>query len=228
MSQPQCLCLTLGIVVWGLGIFLATGVGCASPMEKTAWQLPHAKNQDAPEPPHTYRGQTTLHLSKPQEPAIDATNTHPAIHDADAVATTPLTLHFQWPIETLGITSLFGERLDPLNGKRRFHGGLDLEAPYGALVFASADGKVVAVGFRGGYGRQVILQHAGSFVSTYAHLSQTLVFVGQDIKAGQAIGRLGNSGRTTGPHLHFEISKEGKLQDPLLLLEETLPLQDGF
>jgi murein DD-endopeptidase MepM/ murein hydrolase activator NlpD len=133
---------------------------------------------------------------------------------------------FAWPLAALGVNSPFGERIDPIDGVRRMHAGVDLEGTYGMLIRATADGVVVGNGVHAGHGRQVVIEHAGGFRSVYSHLSQLFLATGDRVKAGQIIGRLGNSGRSTGPHLHFELSRYGEALDPLMLLDQTLTV-DG-
>jgi LysM repeat protein len=113
------------------------------------------------------------------------------------------------------ITSPFGRRTDPLNGDVRHHSGVDLRAKYGDKVYAAASGRVVFTGISGGYGNLIQIAHGNGFITFYGHLSKILVTQGQKIKRGQLIGRVGATGRVTGPHLHFEIRKNGKAVDPL-------------
>ena len=134
-------------------------------------------------------------------------------------------INFQWPLASTGINSLFGERLDPIDGKRHFHGGVDLEAHYGALVTASAPGIVIHADWAHGHGRQVVIEHAGGFRTVYSHLAQILVQPGVPVRAGDVIGQAGNSGRSTGAHLHFEVSRWGDPLDPLDVLGQTLTLR---
>ncbi len=133
-------------------------------------------------------------------------------------------LMLQWPLPATGVTSLYGQRRDPLDGSSRHHQGVDLEAEYGQVVEAAAAGYVVFAGWSGGHGRQVIVEHAGGYITSYSHLSQTLVSEDTYVKAGQAVGRVGNSGRSTGPHLHLEVSRNGATLDPLDLLGVPLVL----
>jgi len=125
----------------------------------------------------------------------------------------PITL--DWPLPATGITSLFGNRKDPLNGRTRFHYGVDLEGRYGQVIKAAAAGTVIYSGWRGDHGRMVILEHGIDVRTSYSHLAQVLVPTGAVVEAGQDIGRLGNSGRSTGPHLHFEVVRRGAYLDPL-------------
>lgn len=112
----------------------------------------------------------------------------------------------------------FGMRLHPITHKMAFHEGLDLAPGRGARVVASQDGKVIFAAIRAGYGRLIILDHGEGLTSWYAHLDEILVKPGQEVKRGALIGKVGNSGRTTGPHLHFEVRLNGKPRNPLLYL----------
>lgn len=112
----------------------------------------------------------------------------------------------------------FGQRIHPISGKPAFHEGLDLAPGWRARVVASQDGKVVFAGLKAGYGRLIILDHEGGVTSWYAHLDEILVKPQQEVKRGDLIGKVGNSGKTTGPHLHFEVRLNGKPQNPLLYL----------
>ena len=119
------------------------------------------------------------------------------------------------------VTSRFGTRRSPFNNAcTEFHSGVDVSCPRGSDVLAARDGKVVYVGFHGGYGNLVVLQHEYGYQSMYGHLSRPLVKVGDRIKRGQVIARSGNTGRTTGPHLHFEVRRGGVAVNPGILLKD--------
>ena len=137
----------------------------------------------------------------------------------------PRIMMLQWPLPATGVTSPFGERADPLEGDPRFHYGIDLEAQYGQVVRAAASGRVSTVGWNHGHGRQITITHAGAFQTGYSHLSQTLVYEGQIVEAGEALGLVGTSGRTTGPHLHFEVMRYGSHVDPLGVLGIPIKLR---
>ena len=109
-----------------------------------------------------------------------------------------------WPIEGR-VGSSFGEREDPINGEGAFHSGLDLDAPFGTPVRASADGRVLDAAMRPGYGRDIVLSHGHDVETVYGHLSAMSVMPGQHVTRGQVIGYVGQSGRATGPHLHYEV-----------------------
>ncbi|MBC7098002.1 M23 family metallopeptidase [Candidatus Bipolaricaulota bacterium] len=124
---------------------------------------------------------------------------------------------FIWPLKGR-LTSLFGPRTHPIYGTPDFHTGIDLAVPEGTQVHAAAPGTVTWAGTRGGYGLLVILDHGDGYSTYYGHLSQIIVHVGQFVEVGQVIGFSGNTGLSTGPHLHFEIRNLGEPIDPLPLL----------
>lgn len=113
------------------------------------------------------------------------------------------------------ISSLYGNRIHPITGRRRFHDGLDIAANHGNGVYAYTDGKVVQAGWNGGYGNCVLVDHGNGLKTRYGHLSKISVRVGQRVKTGERIGAVGSTGNSTGPHLHFEVIKWGRTQNPL-------------
>jgi hypothetical protein len=115
-------------------------------------------------------------------------------------------------------TSLLGNRIDPFTGAIRHHNGVDIKAPFNSYVAAAADGTVMLAGWNDGFGKCVIIDHAQGYRTLYGHLNEILVHVGEKVKQHQMIGRVGITGRTTGPHLHFTIWKNEKLQNPLKYL----------
>lgn len=120
-------------------------------------------------------------------------------------------------------TSAFGLRVHPILLIARFHRGVDYRAGWGEPIRAAADGVVVGAGWAGGYGRQVRLVHAGGLATSYAHMSQIAVTPGAMVRRGQVIGYVGSSGFSTGPHLHFEVHRDGRLLNPLDLQQSTAP-----
>lgn len=112
------------------------------------------------------------------------------------------------------VTSAFGLRRDPFHGQTKFHTGVDLRAAYGQQVPAVSGGHVAFAGEQGGYGLTVVVDHGGGLQTRYAHLSAIDVTAGEDLAAGQVLGRVGQSGRATAPHLHFEVSQGGHPIDP--------------
>ena len=119
----------------------------------------------------------------------------------------------------LRVTSPFGQRVHPIDGVLRNHAGLDLAAPHGAPVCAAAAGVVEAAGPRAGYGLAIDVRHRGRTVTRYAHLSEVLVEPGQRLARGQLLGKVGATGRATGPHLHFEVRIGGQARDPAALVK---------
>lgn len=115
----------------------------------------------------------------------------------------------------------YGWRIDPFTGMRDFHSGLDIIGPKGTKVVAPADGIVTQVGQKGGFGLSIVLSHGYGIVTKYAHLDRAEVRVGQRVKRGEVIARVGSSGRSTGPHLHYEVVAHRKRVDPIkYILEE--------
>ena len=111
-------------------------------------------------------------------------------------------------------TSAFGWRADPVTGRTRLHRGVDLRAAYGTDVPAAQAGEVVFAGQRGAYGNLVIVRHDGGVETRYAHLASIAVKPGVAVAAGESLGRVGSSGRSTAPHLHFEVLVNGERVDP--------------
>ena len=132
------------------------------------------------------------------------------------VATRPPLL--RWPVPDAGLSSTFGLRVHPLDHVRRMHWGVDFAAATGRVVSAAARGFVVRAGYTPGYGLVVEVRHDGELTSRYGHLSRLLCASGDRIDAGQPIGLVGSTGRSTGPHLHFEVWRGGRAEDPLVLL----------
>lgn len=123
----------------------------------------------------------------------------------------------QWPVKA-SISSKFGWRKDPFTGESRFHSGIDIAAEEGTKINASLSGKVIISGKREGYGNLVALDHGNGFVTFYAHNRENLVKPGDWVKKGAPIATVGSSGRSTGPHLHFEVKRDGKGLDPMKFL----------
>ncbi|ESA36323.1 peptidase m23 [Leptolyngbya sp. Heron Island J] len=113
------------------------------------------------------------------------------------------------------ITSGFGPRVHPVLGYRRFHAGVDFGAPYGTRITAADSGKVIFAGWYGGYGNSVIIDHGDGLTTLYAHASRLNVREGQTVTKGQSIAAIGSTGLSTGPHLHFEVRRNGNPVNPM-------------
>jgi murein DD-endopeptidase MepM/ murein hydrolase activator NlpD len=124
----------------------------------------------------------------------------------------------EWPVTPVVFTSFFGYRRDPITDEVRFHTGVDLGASRGTLVNAAAPGRIVFSGWSGGYGQMIVVQHPSGYQTVYAHLSNIIVPDGVAVEAGQPLGQVGSSGRSTGPHLHFELRNGGVPVDPMRYL----------
>jgi murein DD-endopeptidase MepM/ murein hydrolase activator NlpD len=120
---------------------------------------------------------------------------------------------FRFPLRSYRLTSSFGPRINPVTGNPRFHAGLDLAAPAGTEVFASRQGVVTEQGYDPVYGNYIIISH-GDWTSLYGHLSEIYTVLRNNVESGSLIGRVGSTGQSTGPHLHFELRQRGIAQDP--------------
>jgi murein DD-endopeptidase MepM/ murein hydrolase activator NlpD len=129
-----------------------------------------------------------------------------------------------WPVDGR-LMGGFGGRTDPFSGEGAYHTGVDLSAPTGTPVHATADGRVQFVGFYHGYGRLVVVNHGNNYETYYAHLSRAEVMEGQEIRRGEALGRVGSSGRATGPHLHYEVRIGSTPVNPYRFLTKTIAAQ---
>ncbi len=118
-----------------------------------------------------------------------------------------------WPVRGW-ITSDFGTRLDPYTGDRVMHAGLDIAGPHGKEVIAPSDGTVVFAGLEGGYGNVLVIDHGYGIKTRYGHLASIRVKAGEKVKRGAPIAAMGNTGRSTGPHLHYEVRVNGIAQNP--------------
>ncbi|WP_426236286.1 M23 family metallopeptidase [Pararhizobium sp. DWP1-1-3] len=133
-------------------------------------------------------------------------------------------LPFNNPSPASDITSSFGNRLDPFLGRLALHAGIDFRAPTGTRILATAPGTVITAGKTGGYGNMVEIDHGNGITTRYAHLSTILVNAGDKITAGEAIARSGSTGRSTGPHLHYEVRLNGEAVDPMRFLTAGIKL----
>lgn len=120
-----------------------------------------------------------------------------------------------WPLKySRHISSSFGMRMHPINKEKKFHRGIDIKARNGSPVFATAEGKVIKTSYDDKNGKYIRIQHKEGFISSYMHLSSILIKEGENISGGEVIGKVGNTGKSTAPHLHFEVSENGKYVDP--------------
>jgi len=128
---------------------------------------------------------------------------------------------YRFPLDSGILTSSFGKRPSPFTGKPSYHPGIDLAAPTGSPVYACAPGKVKKVTYNKVYGNYIIIKHNDGRESLYGHLSKTLVTLNQVVKAGTIIGKVGSTGMSTGPHLHFEIREKGIATDPQVFIKNV-------
>jgi murein DD-endopeptidase MepM/ murein hydrolase activator NlpD len=171
-----------------------------------------AARAPSPVPPSTRASSLLAQL-----PELALRTVGPSLRPAPAGAATAsgAALVLDWPVEPVAVTSGFGRRNHPVTGRVRRHLGLDLAASEGQVVSTAGRGRVVRAGWRRGYGLQVEVVHPGGVHTRYGHLSRVLVEKGALLEPGDLVGLAGNTGLSTGPHLHFELWREGRAQDPL-------------
>ena len=132
------------------------------------------------------------------------------------------------PVKNASLGSDYGFRIDPFNGRRCIHEGLDFTAAVGTPVYAAANGIVVGNNFHSEYGNLIVIDHGMDLVTRYAHLSRTSVSIGQQVKQGQPLGAVGNTGRSSGAHLHFEVRSQGVALNPSVFLNQQTNLERGL
>jgi murein DD-endopeptidase MepM/ murein hydrolase activator NlpD len=126
-----------------------------------------------------------------------------------------------WPVHGR-ISAGFGERMDPFSGEPAFHPGIDIADPFGTDIVATGDGLVIEAKPDAGYGRSILIDHGDGITTRYAHLSRIFVVVGEQVKQGEIIGAIGTSGRSTGPHLHYEVRIHSAPVNPSWFLRARL------
>ncbi len=124
----------------------------------------------------------------------------------------------QWPVRG-DVTSGFGERMNPMGSGSEFHPGLDIAADEGAPIAAASAGRVISAGPDAGYGNLIIVDHGNGVTTRYGHCAQIYARVGEMVAAGQSIGAVGSTGRSTGPHVHFEVRVGDEPVDPMQFLQ---------
>ena len=147
------------------------------------------------------------------------------IDAANAARPAPTESGMMMPVDG-HITSYFGYRYHPILHFTRFHAGLDIGASWGSPIVAAGDGRVVAAGWAGGYGREVQIAHGSGIVSLYGHMSEIVAQPGSFVRQGQVIGYVGSSGLSTGPHVHFEVRMGGTPVNPLGVRFTSAPVVD--
>jgi murein DD-endopeptidase MepM/ murein hydrolase activator NlpD len=150
-----------------------------------------------------------------------------ALDDIDSLRETALEMPVGMPVRAEYVSSGFGLRVDPFLKRPAFHSGLDLVASMGTTVYAAAPGRVVKAGRNGGYGKMVEIEHADGMITRYGHLSKILVTAGMPVDAGMPIGQVGSTGRSTGPHLHYETRRNGEAVNPSIYLKAGKALRNA-
>ena len=163
-----------------------------------------------------------LNTSDPFEESINDLDL--ALERLDAARRTARKLPFGNPSPKSSITSRFGNRTDPFLGRLALHAGIDFRASTGTQIRSTGAGTVIVAGRNGGYGNMVEIDHGDGLTTRYAHLSRVLVKVGDHVEAADPVGLSGTTGRSTGPHLHYEVRREGKAVDPMRFLTAGMKL----
>ncbi len=155
--------------------------------------------------------------SKPISRKILTIPVEPKIQAAKSTNQEIITID-NFPVKSGNLTSGFGMRNDPFSGKRRMHQGLDIAAKSGTHVYPLGKGKVIFSGYKAGFGNTVEILHGSTIITRYSHLKKTLVTKDQTVTRYNTIALVGNTGRSTGPHLHLEVALNGKTVDPKIFL----------
>lgn len=172
-------------------------------------------------PAEARNGEGGPYVPVPPERRFDASLVElaAALDTLQAVREASASLPLAAPVASSAVTSPFGVRADPFFGKAAMHTGIDFAEQAGAAVKATAPGKVIFAGENAGYGRMVEIDHGNGLSTRYAHLSSITIAVGEAIAAGAVVGRVGTTGRSTGPHLHYEVRRAGEAVDPSRFLK---------
>lgn len=148
-----------------------------------------------------------------------------ALEKLDAVKSMAKVLPIHNPVPGKPVSSSFGVRRDPIIRRPAMHAGIDFRAPTGTDIRSAGAGTVIKAGWNGGYGRMVEIDHGNGLTSRYAHMSRIKVSEGQKVETGDIVGQVGNSGRSTGPHLHYEVRRNGDALDPVRFLKAGRTVQ---
>jgi murein DD-endopeptidase MepM/ murein hydrolase activator NlpD len=158
------------------------------------------------------------------ETTIDSLSGAAVAHDLEDMA-----FPYRLPMlgEEIEVSSAFGMRRDPFTGRPARHAGIDFPAAYGTPILASGGGRVIAAGYKGAYGRTVVIDHGDGLTTLYGHASRLLVKAGDIVLPQQPIALVGSTGRSSGPHLHFEVIREGARVDPSRYLAQVIAPDRG-
>ncbi len=161
-------------------------------------------------------------LDKPQAALVSVSKATPAVSQRRIGGAASVSIPSRTPIEGFRFTSAFGMRDHPVIGGRRAHKGIDLAAPTGTPIYATADGTVSKAEWFSGYGLYVALEHGGEIQTRYGHMSRLNVASGQQVRKGDLIGYVGSTGRSTGPHLHYEVRVAGEAVNPVPYMQSEM------
>ena len=152
--------------------------------------------------------------------ALDTAGPDPFAVDVNTTAPQPVSVPSRNPLNSGSLTSSYGMRVHPILGRRKRHKGIDLAAPTGTPVYATGDGAITRADRSRTYGLVIYIDHGAELETRYAHLSKLLVADGQDVRKGDLIGYVGSTGRSTGPHLHYEVRVDGVAVNPIPYMKD--------
>lgn len=159
--------------------------------------------------------------------ALDTAGPDPFATDVTTSAPVPVAVPSRSPLEMSRLSSNYGMRTHPILGRRKRHHGVDLSAPTGTPVFATADGAVARADRSRTYGLVIYLDHGADLQTRYAHLSRMVVADGEEVRKGDLIGYVGSTGRSTGPHLHYEVRVDGVAVNPIPYMKEVTQVAEA-
>lgn len=217
--------MAIGVVLFGIA---PDAMSVQTPPRQSARIVAFSDDTDQPtdDPVKTLAAESAEHVDPPRRIVLGhVVPPAPRVHytekkSLDSLVSQPARFEARpATASSLSINSPFGVRIDPFTGNSRMHTGMDLRAEYGDTVGSAMSGTVTFAGERRGYGNLVVVDHGNGVSTYYAHLSAVAVGIGDTVDAGQLIGLVGSTGRSTGPHLHYEVRAYGHPFDPSLALE---------
>lgn len=212
-----------------LTFFFRTGLGAAAALAASLLATPAVANSsataDIAAPLRTAAAEKPTALGNRDEQFKALFSRWQSLDGGTAVPTKTVSIPSRTPLDAMRLTSSYGLRWHPVTGGRKQHEGVDLGSPVGTPIHATADGVVAKADWFGGYGLFVQLEHGGSLATRYGHMSRLNVAAGQQVHKGDIIGYVGTTGRSTGPHLHYEVRIAGQAVNPIPYMQAGEAIQ---
>ena len=210
-------------------LFIRTGLGAVAALAATVSASPAlanaSANADISAPLRAAQSEKPTALGSRDEQFKALFSRWQSLETGSLPTTSAVSIPARAPLDSLRMTSNFGLRWHPVTGGRRQHEGVDLASPVGTPIHATADGTVAKADWFGGYGLFVQLEHGGALQTRYGHMSRLNVAAGQHVHKGDIIGYVGTTGRSTGPHLHYEVRVNGAAVNPIPYMQAADPVQ---